>query len=128
MPQALRVCPIPGCPTLVAGGRCAKHAQASDRERGTRQQRGYGREHTTRFRVGVLRRDPICVCTTPGHGHGTGQCYAQATVADHHPLTKRELRAQGMDEHHPTHGRGLCKSCHDKHTAQTSPGGWNQER
>jgi 5-methylcytosine-specific restriction protein A len=30
-----------------------------------------------------------------------------------------------MDEHDPEHGRGLCKQCHDKHTAHTQPGGWH---
>lgn len=30
---------------LTDGGRCAEHARAHDKARGTRQQRGYGAEH-----------------------------------------------------------------------------------
>jgi hypothetical protein len=47
-------------------------------------------------------------------------------VADHHPRTKRQLRALGMDEDDPKYGRGLCKQCHDQHTAVEAPGGWNE--
>jgi hypothetical protein len=40
-----RVCATPGCPTLVKqgarNGRCPACERAADRERGTRQQRGY---------------------------------------------------------------------------------------
>lgn len=43
--QHMRVCPIPGCPHLTAGGRCPAHARAQDKARGTRQQRGYNAEH-----------------------------------------------------------------------------------
>lgn len=124
VPRALKVCSTPGCPALVERGRCATHTAQAEQQRGTRQQRGYGRAHETRFRAGVLRRDPLCVCDDQAHGHGP-TCLAPSTVADHHPLTKRELRERGMDDHDPRNGRGLCKACHDKHTAMTSPGGWH---
>ncbi|TBL44256.1 hypothetical protein EYA84_02100 [Verrucosispora sp. SN26_14.1] len=45
MARALKVCAAPGCPTLVAKGRCGTHARQTDQARGTRQQRGYGPEH-----------------------------------------------------------------------------------
>jgi len=62
----------------------------------------------------VLARDPICVA-----------CYsARSTVADHYPLDKRELIARDMDDNDPQYGRGLCKRCHDQHTAEAQPGGW----
>jgi 5-methylcytosine-specific restriction protein A len=32
----------------------------------------------------------------------------------------------GLDPNDPKFGRGLCKRCHDEHTARTSPGGWNR--
>lgn len=40
-------CPVPGCPeTVPARGRyCPTHASRHERTRGTRTQRGYGREH-----------------------------------------------------------------------------------
>lgn len=112
--MTLRVCSLPGCPTLCAGGRCPAHAKAADLARGTAAQRGYGREHRLRFREGVLARDPICVVCLS----------SRTTVADHYPLDKRQLLERGMDDHDPVNGRGLCKTCHNKHTAATQPGGW----
>ena len=41
----MRVCPEPGCPELVDSGRCPTHARKREQQRGTRQQRGYGRKH-----------------------------------------------------------------------------------
>lgn len=124
VPRALKVCPTPGCPNLVETGRCDTCRAAAEQQRGNRHQRGYGRAHEQRFRSGVLRRDPLCVCEDQTHGHGP-RCLAQSTVADHWPIDKRELRRLGLDEHDPKHGRGLCANCHDKHTSKAQPGGWN---
>ncbi len=45
----MRVCSVPGCPTLVPagtrGGRCRQHERETDRLRGTTAERGYGRDH-----------------------------------------------------------------------------------
>lgn len=131
MARALKPCSTPGCPELVARGRCQTHDQQADRRRGTRHERGYGRAHELRFRPGVLRRDPLCVCEdqtrTDTHHHGP-QCLAPSTVADHYPMDKRELHARGLDEHDPRYGRGLCKVCHDHHTSQAQPGGWHADQ
>lgn len=44
--RALKSCTgSPDCPELVANGRCDEHKQQAERQRGTRQQRGYDREH-----------------------------------------------------------------------------------
>lgn len=133
MPRARRVCSCRRCPahegygcaTITPSGqsRCTPCRQAGDRARGTARER-YPRSHETRFRPGVLRRDPLCVCTDTTHGHGP-QCLLPSKVADHHPLTRKELVARGMDPDDPTHGRGLCRDCHGKHTAHAQPGGWN---
>jgi 5-methylcytosine-specific restriction protein A len=48
-----------------------------------------------------------------------------ATVADHWPLSRRELAERGMDPDDPAHGRGLCHGCHSKETAINQPGGFN---
>lgn len=115
-----------GCRQAVPRGtsRCADCRGAAERARGTARQRGYDRGHETHFRPGVLSRDPLCVCTDTSHGHGP-RCLRPATVADHHPKSRRELVALGLDANDPCHGRGLCKDCHDKHTAHVQPGGWN---
>ena len=47
--MALKVCPIPGCPTLVDArayrGLCSLHRKQRDQQRGTAAQRGYGKDH-----------------------------------------------------------------------------------
>ena len=123
MPRAAKVCSQPGCPEIVEHGRCATHSREADQRRGTRHERGYGREHERRFRRGVLLRDPLCVCTDD-HGHGP-QCLAPSTVADHWPRDKRELMRLGLDDNDPQYGRGLCATCHNHHTSQAQPGGWH---
>jgi 5-methylcytosine-specific restriction protein A len=107
-----------GCPTLVdGGGRCPAHQQSAEQARGTAAQRGYNqRGHTHRFRPEVLaKHDGICVLCQ----------VAPATVADHWPLSRRELEARGMDPDDPAVGRPLCAPCHGGATATNQPGGWN---
>ena len=125
MTRAFKTCSTPNCPELVPVGtsRCSTCQAQAEQRRGTSTQRGYDHTHRARFRRGVLRRDPLCVCTDQ-HGHGP-QCLAPSTVADHWPMDKRELRSRGLDEHDPAYGRGLCKACHDHHTAHAQPGGWH---
>jgi 5-methylcytosine-specific restriction protein A len=118
VPRALTPCTQPGCPALTTGGRCQTHQRAADQARGTAADRGYDTTHRRRFRRAVLRRDPICV-----------RCHARpATVADHHPTSRRDLVAAGLDPNDPAHGRGLCAPCHSAETAQHQPGGWNTPR
>lgn len=110
-----RVCSVHGCPTLHQGtGKCDACRAGADKAR-----RPDGNPYRTpghrRFRRAVLDRDPVCVL-----------CHiAFATVADHYPTERRDLVSAGLDPNDPQYGRGLCKTCHDKHTAATSPGGWN---
>ena len=124
MPRALKVCSTPRCPTLTALGRCDECKTKAEQQRGTARQRGYGYRHETRFRPGVLTKDPLCVCVDAGHGHGGQQCLAPSTVADHYPHERVELIEMGLDPDDPVHGRGLCSSCHNKKTSATRPGGW----
>ncbi|ACU39428.1 hypothetical protein [Actinosynnema mirum] len=123
MSRALHPCP--GCGTPTKGtGRCTSCRGAAEQRRGSFRQRGYGARHDGRFRLGVLTRDPHCVCAEPDHGH-PAPCGQPARHADHHPLDRRALVAQGLDPDDPARGRGLCPSCHSRHTAQHQPGGWN---
>lgn len=116
MPRARRVCSTPGCPQITNGGRCSTCRARADRERGTAAERGYSGDHVTRFRTGVLERDPVCV-------HPDG-CTDPATVADHWPRSRRELVALGLDPNDPKHGRGLCTRHHGIETAKHQPGGF----
>lgn len=120
--RALTPCTVPLCPELTDGGRCDDHKQAAERDRGSATARGYGKRHRDRFRRGVLDRDICCVLCIK-HDR-----WVLATVADHWPLSRRELEQRGMDPNDPDHGRGLCDPCHSKETAVNQPGGFNQER
>lgn len=115
--QLMRVCSRPGCPTLYddTHSRCPAHRREADKARGTATQRGYTSRGHQRFRRETLTRDPICVICDA----------AQSTIADHYPLTRRELEQRGLDPNNPDAGRGLCKPCHDRWTAASSPGGFN---
>jgi 5-methylcytosine-specific restriction protein A len=46
-------------------------------------------------------------------------------VADHYPLSRRELVAQGLDADDSQYGRGLCHRHHSQETARLQPGGFN---
>ena len=95
---------------MFKGGFCARHYRQADQARGTSQERGYGKRHQGRFRSAVL----------DAAGFRCVLCGGEATVADHFPLTRRQLVAGGEDPDDPRHGRALCKECHDRHTASTS--------
>lgn len=113
--RGLRVCSTPGCPELTEGGRCPTCRTNAERKRGNSAQRGYGRKHRDRFRAGVLAKHPVCVI-----------CHnAEATVADHYPLDRRQLEAKSLDPDDPIYGRGLCASCDSTQTAARQPGGWH---
>ncbi|WP_258563120.1 holin [Streptomyces phytophilus] len=117
--RAARRCTTSGCTGTPqpGSGKCTACQDRARRPRPSAAAQGYGAEHRDRFRAGVLARDPVCVV-----------CRAAPSVhADHWPLSKRQLRAAGQDEHDPTHGRGLCPRCHSTETAEYQPGGWNRE-
>ncbi len=108
MARAARTCNR--CPTVITtGSRCTDCQAKADRARGTAHQRGYTSIGHQRFRRAVLGRDPVCVlCRT-----------AWSTVADHHPISRADLVDQHLNPDDPNRGRGLCKRCHDRHTAST---------
>ncbi|RZT87474.1 5-methylcytosine-specific restriction protein A [Pseudonocardia sediminis] len=116
----IRVCSTPGCPDLHSlGGKCPACRRTADQARGTPAQRGYDHEHRTRFRPGVLAKHPTC--------QWPEGCIEPSTVADHWPLSRRDLVAQGLDANDPDAGRGLCHVHHGKATAAepAQRGGWN---
>ena len=55
MPDAWRICTARGCPASIpASSRyCTKHAREQDKQRGTKRERGYGKEFQAERRVWV---------------------------------------------------------------------------
>lgn len=111
----MRVCSAAKCPEIYEGttSRCAKHEREADLKHWART-RAYSTRGHRAFRSAVLIRDPICVICN----------LAQATIADHYPMERTALIDAGLNPNDPQYGRGLCKPCHDRHTAQTHPAGW----
>jgi 5-methylcytosine-specific restriction protein A len=92
----------------MRAGLCARHYKQRDLRRGSPLQRGYDNDHRE-FRAAVLERDnDTCIV-----------CGGSATIADHYPKSRRELVALGLDPNDPRHGRALCVTCHNRHTATT---------
>ena len=55
MPEAWRICPKPGCPTPVPAKQryCDAHMKQYEQSRGTKAQRGYGKEFQAERRMWV---------------------------------------------------------------------------
>lgn len=117
--RALTTCSA-GCGALVERGRCTSCSTQAEQRRGSSAARGYGAEHRDRFRAGVIDRDVCCVLCRERDE------WELATVADHWPLSRRELEDRGLDPNDPAHGRGLCHTCHSRETSTHQPGGWHQ--
>lgn len=110
----------PACKHIRSSGQATCPECGYSDGRPTARQRGYDREHETRFRAGVLARDPWCVlCLEQG-------AYKRSTDADHHPLSRRQLTTDGADANDPRHGRGLCSWHHRSETAKLQPAGYNR--
>jgi 5-methylcytosine-specific restriction protein A len=113
--RTLTICTSPDCPEYTDSGRCDSCRAEAEQRRGSARQRGYGGRGWTRARRVVLDRDPLCVLG----------CGRPAVVADHFPLSRRELVDQGVaDPDAPERMRGVCRPCHSSETAQHQPGGW----
>lgn len=122
--RPLRPCAHPGCPTLVAQGRCPRHeraqadtARASDHARGSATARGYdGRWRAYRRRY--LREHPLCAdCERAGR-------VTAATVVDH-IVPHRGDAVRFWDERNH---QALCQPCHSAKTARSDGGFGNRSR
>lgn len=118
MPRKPRTpCSVPGCPELTSGGRCEAHRREDTAIRKAAGNAAYSTSRWQRVRKAFLYKHPWC-----------NLCGVQATVADHYPLSRRQLLARGVDPDTPIHLRPLCAPCHNKETAQHQPGGWHAAR
>lgn len=113
-------CSTPGCRGQAArDGRCAtcrvRRRGGIEAARGTASQRGYG------VRWSATRRQYLAThiwCVL---------CGAVATIADHHPISRRDLIAAGVEDPDTDERlRPLCDPCHHVQTARLQPGGWHR--
>src|SRR5678809_165520 len=114
MPAApLRYCAEPHCGALVQHGRCQAHRQAKERDRGTRQQRGYDDPwlHYSQMRLATHR---LCV----GYPLGTHALPTMATCTDH-ILPLKERPDLKYAEHNL---QSLCAECHRRKTNELDGG------
>lgn len=98
--RALAPCTIPGCPEVVTGGKCERHARQSDLARGGARARGYTRAWEER-RAAYLHVHPYC--QAPG-------CDRPATDVDH---------ADGSGPHGNNAWANYRAYCHAHHSSKT---------
>lgn len=120
----LKVCRQAGCYKKSKGTYCPGHTYANTKTEQRQVFDAYRADDPIRklyrdrrwgkTRFVVLRRDPLCV--------DGGICGGskRSTVADHHPLSAREIVAEfGESEFfNPARCRGVCKADHDRKTAR----------
>ena len=114
-------CAEPGCPELVAAGRCPVHARELERARGSTDARGYTkrwRRRSSLFRA----RYPLCGMRPNGRAPVMSECFATgrvtlATVVDH-VVPHRGDHARFWDE--LENWQALCGACHARKTAAGS--------
>lgn len=106
----MAVCPVPGCPTITKGGRCAQHQLRPDLPSGWGSaglHRIRGRK-LQRMRAELFRQEPLCrLCDALG-------LVTVATIRDHIvPLAEG-----GQDVASNT--QPLCQTCSDLKTQKES--------
>ncbi len=109
--MSIRPCLEPGCPTLTNATRCKAHTRAKDRERGTRQQRGYDADYDARRKQdtralanGVVLTCWRCNNVVMPHNYSLGHCDDDRTIihgAEH--LTQCNLANTRGDCPHASH-------------------------
>ena len=107
----MRTCAQPGCPTLVARGRCATHAREADRTRGTAEQRGYDARwaaYSRRFRAA----HPVCGEQADGRLDPThSRCLQAGRVGPAECVDHIIPVSQGGDFWNPANHQALCIAC-----------------
>lgn len=114
MPEPRRFCSAPGCGELVAHGRCLRHRQHYERQRGSRHQRGYTNRWAQYSRA-RLARHPWCVGFPEG-AHGTERVLADVTDHIHSARSHPELF--WTESNHAS----LCRACNTRKAIQLEGG------
>jgi 5-methylcytosine-specific restriction protein A len=108
-------CAEPGCSVIVARGRCAAHARIVDRDRGTRQARGYGNRWARRARM-FRARYPLCGMRPGDVAPVMSRCHEErrTTLADvvDHVVPHKGNPVLFWDE--LENWQSLCFACHSR--------------
>lgn len=112
--RSMTPCTYPGCPTLVDGGRCAKHTPTFQRDPAVKGL--YNSKRWRTIRVRQLAREPWCrACLVE-------ERYSPASDVDHIQAHRGDAAAFFAGPF-----QSLCKSCHSRKTAEevgiSAPGG-----
>lgn len=101
----------------MVSGRCAAHAQARDRRRGTARQRGYTAKWDRASRR-FLRRYPLCGMRPEGQAPVLSVCHAEGRVTAStdvdHVVPHRGDQGLMWDER--GNWQALCGACHKRKT------------
>ena len=116
--SAPRPCTYPGCGTLSAGSRCARHKHTEKRQhdakRGGANERGYNYRWQKESKY-FLRLHPLCQCEACDEGRIRVRA---ASVVDH----KVPHRGDPVLFWNQTNWQSMAKECHDKKTARHDGG------
>lgn len=132
MAQALlRPCAHPGCPALVRARRCAEHALAVERRRGSASSRGYDSYWSNVFRPWFVRQliaagiAPVCGAALPGgpampHSRcrAEGRLNGARLILDHEPPLRPDEERTRRVVCNPLRVGFLCHADHNAKHAQ----------
>lgn len=114
----MKYCDEPGCPAIVPRARCAIHARAVDRARGSRQERGYGNRWARRAAL-FRARYPLCGMRPGDRPPVMSQCFLEhrTTIGDHVDHVRPHHGDQALFWDELGNWQVLCASCHARKTA-----------
>ena len=113
--KPLRPCKHAGCPALTREGWCPKHRPKHTRRTSAEYHSWYGKPiWTKRLRPEQLAREPFCRTCAAKYPPSDPRHRTRATVVDH-VVPFRGSWELFVD---PRNHQSLCKSCHDRKTAQ----------
>src|SRR5689334_728474 len=120
---ALKFCVVPGCPERVARGRCAKHRQQAERQRGTAAERGYDAAWA-KFSKSWLTQHPLCGERADGQLHAEhSRCVEDGRETPANATDHIVSMANGGDKYAESNLQSLCIRCNTRKRNVVDGGG-----